>query len=57
MPKVIFHGSCWLAGVDMYEEIEYDELPSPEVLEIEAQHTAENYYGVESWYEILEDED
>ena len=57
MPTVRFYGTCNVAGADMWDEVEYDELPSEEQLTLEADEMAREYYAVEGWYEIVEDED
>lgn len=55
MPKVRFFYDCSVSGCQVDEELEFGELPSDEELTVMAHDQAHDWFGVEGWYEVLED--
>jgi hypothetical protein len=56
MARVIFYGTCAFAGCDMpphEEELDIDRVNLEDI----ANDLAQEWCGVEGWYEVIEDEE
>jgi len=56
MARVIFYGTCQFSGCDMTpieEELDIDQVN----LDLLAQEFADDWAGVEGWYEVIEEEE